>query len=1196
MQVTLVSVVFTTLISMGLIARSSDEITFEHLGVRHGLSQKSVYCILQDHVGFMWFGTQHGLNRYDGHNFKVFDYDPKNSYSLSHNLVLSICEDSKAEVLWVGTWRGGLNKFDRKTEKFVTFKNIPGDPTSLSDDKVNTIFLDKTGSLWIGTGKGVNRMVREEGKFKRYSHKELTGTEINAIYQDEISGLLLAGSDKGIFRYDRESDTIVPFTCESNPDNSLLLRINTIYADQEEILWIGTNEGLFKFKRDKGMYYHSQLDDPLTILKGKQVKSIYKDGSNRFWIGTGVDGLYCFVPKAEKPLKHFGPIPENPYSLSHTDVTKIYEDNSGLLWFGTNGGGLNKFDPSRKKFGLYREYPNDSNSLNNNDVLTIRPDKAGNIWIGTNGGGLTRFKPGTATFNHFKNTSIPKDSRKNEVRAVCPDDVTGLIWVGTQGAGLYTFDPLKEEFKPYVTKHIKANDYILNIYKDNSGDLWIGSDGGGLTRIQTDRKTCENFSKTPGEYYCLSNNQVFSIFEDSKGFLWVGTGTGGLNKFDRETRKFFYFQPSQYDNKSISHNFITAIYEDKKGTLWIGTNGGGLNKFEPETETFKVYTRKDGLSNNVVYDILEDNKGNLWLSTNKGLSKFNPITETFRNYTDRDGLQDYEFNRGAACKFKGDKMYFGGVKGFNVFDPEKVKKTSSPPPIVITSFKKFGETTELGKPVAYVDEIELSYGDSFISFEFAALSFANPQENQYKYKLDPVYSSWIPLGNTHEIALPNLEPGEYTFQVKGSNSDGTWNDEGVSINIEVQPPWWSERWVPILAVFLLAGTITGGFVWRIRAIEKKRNEAEKQKDEVSNAYTLLENQIKERIQAEKKLRESETRYRKLVETSPDAISLCDIEGNFVMTNPRLPELLGYSTDEFIHKVKSIFEMLTQEGCSLARTNAKFTLETGVTSNAEYILIAKDGTEIPVDISTALIKDDQGRPKYFLEIARDIRKRKEVEREEKLKREQMVQIDKMVSLGTLVSGVKLEDLILGFMNGVDRIKNIISSLRNFSRPENGISKEPVEVNKAIEQSINLTNNMVKKATNHFSFKPANDLPMIEANSHKLEQVFINLTQNAVQALPDNSKGIYITTEYKRSSNQIVIVFKDEGEGISESDIKFITDPFYTTKRDKGGTGLGLPISMQIIQEHGGNITFESERGVGTTVTVILPVDKHRGGGG
>ena len=905
-----------------------------------------------------------------------------------------------------------------------------------------------------------------------------------------------------------------------------------------------------------------------------------------------------------------------------------------MIWIGTCGGGINKVDPKRKKFDVYRNVPGEPNSLSYDDVMAICSGKNDIIWIGTRGKGINKFDPKEKRFYHYKIPhTVSKNPNRNKISAVREDD-DGVVWVGADEAGLFKFIPGKEIFV-HEKEFVKENEDVVCLYVDKQNVLWVGTMDGGLIKIDKNREKSRRYKKNLNDPNSLSDDKVFSICEDSSGALWIGTASGGLNKFDKK-EQFIRYRHKQNDPTSLSQNFIITIYQDRSGTMWIGTNGGGINKINSQPdqkETFSAYYNHDGFASNVIYAILEDNDNKLWLSTNKGLSRFDPRANTFRNYTIRDELQGYEFNGRVACKDDSGEMYFGGINGLNSFDPEKIreKENKSPPPVILTSFKRQGQEVKLNPSITNRECLELSYRDDFISLEFAALNFSEPGKNQYKYKLEPIHKDWIYSGYNHDVDLINLEPGKYEFRVMGANSDGVWSESETSIKIIVTPPFWQTTWFYICLMGALGSIIFLFARWRIGNIKKNN--------------LRLEKEIDDRKKAEEKLREKEELYRSLVDTSPDAITLSDIKGNIIMSNQQASFLLGYSDEEMFKGVRSIFRLLSVEERKKVRGCGKNTLEKGITRNAEFNLLTKNGTKIPVEISISLIKDKEGKPKYFLEMARDIRERKEAEKKEKLHRERLSRVEKMASLGRLISGAahelnnpvssikinaeifdrlwkdivpvldkyyeekkefymaglpyleaktRLDDLIIGLMENSQRIGKIINDLRDFSQPGDLLPREPLNINKVIQSSVNLTDNMIKDATNRFHIKLAKNLPLIKGNFQKLEQVFINLIRNACQALPDTDKPILIRSNYNKENKHAVIIVSDRGGGVEEKNLKYITDPFFTTKRNKGGIGLGLSRSIQIIQEHKGTMRFKSQVGKGTTVIVQLPVKEQANG--
>lgn len=1236
-------------------AKTSDDLKFEHISIEHGLSQGTVSCVIQDNRGFMWFGTQNGLNRYDGHEFKIYTSNSSNPDTLSRNLVISIFREQESETLWVGTLGGGLNKFDPNTEKFTSHRNNKNFEL-FKEMNIRAIHEDKKGVLWLGTDEGLYKSDPRKDTFQLCRDcKKKDGEfikKINTIYEDKKEKIWV-GADYGLYEYKYNSGKGYFKHYPIEQDYAFDIEVTAIYEYQPGELLIGTIIGMYKFGR--------KIEKPTPFkeekLKNKQISVIFKDKKNRLWIGTRGDGLYKLEPKG-KIISVYRNIPHDFTSLSNNYVLDIYQDKLGLIWIGTSGGCINKFDPEGKNFILLKNIPGNPDSLSNNEIRGICEGKNGGIWVGTRGGGLSKFDPVNKKFNHYLiGDDITKNPRRNDVNVIQSDHF-GNIWVGTFQAGLYRFVPDNGKFYPYESNSIGREERILSIFKDKKNYLWIGIQDKGLIKLdkKKERKELKPYENIPGESNGLSNNNVYAICEDHSGILWIGTGGGGLNKLDKEKEQFTHHIPEKDNSNSLSHNFISAIFEDQEFNLWIGTGGGGLNKLvDREKGIFKVYTRKDGLPNNVIYDILEDNKGNLWLSTNRGLSKFNPKTGKFINFTISDGLQGYEFNRGAACLGKKTgMMYLGGFNGFNAFEPTKIRDTWEPPDIVITSFKKLNKNVLQSTCISEIKELTLSYKDNFISFGFAALSFSYPENNQYAYKLEPIDKDWIQLGNKHDKDFTGLGPGKYNFHVKGADSHGVWNENGTSIKITINPPFWATWWFYTLIILALIIGVFTAIKLRTRMIEiQKRklqalvdvrtDEINQQKEELKEANVHLKQEIDIREQAEASLKESEERYRTLVETSPDAIIFSDAEGgSIIFANQQCLLLSGYSNVEDMRKhVSNIFNFIDKEDRDRANQNAEKIKKGGFVKNNEYKVRSKEGIHITVEIRTALVRDAEGRPQYLLSVIRDIRERKEAEKQERIQREKLIQADKMISLGTLVSGVaheintplasikmnseifdrvwndvlpvldehyiknkdfsmadlayedsksRLEDLMTGLTESSQRIEKIINDLRDYSRPSDDLPLESIEINKVIESSANLTNNMLKKSTKNFSTKLAENLPLIRGNFQKLEQVFINLIKNACQFLMDKSKKIEISTIYEKEKNQIAIKVMDEGIGIKEEHKKYITDPFFTTNRDQGGTGLGLFISMQIIHDHNGRMEFQSEKGKGTTVTVILPVNE------
>ena len=809
----------------------SKEIKFERLSVEHGLSQSSGSAIIQDSQGFLWFGTQDGLNKYDGINFTIYRHDPLDTTTISGNYIGSLCED-KDGFIWVATEEGGLDRFDVEKEIFEHFRDKLIEVSSLSEISVRRIYRDKLGTVWFSTNLGLAGFDKIEKQFEFFL-REASNSEpqaISAILEDS-EGTFWVGSQGRMFTFDRNENRFLEFKINVSREINF---ISTIYEDSYGLLWFGTfPAGLVQYDRtsDKFKLFQNDLNDPRTLSQNA-VSNISEDKKGNLWVGTESRGLNRWN-RSKGTFTQFLHDPLDPGSLSNNMILSLLVDHSGTLWTGTSGGGINKYDPNKVKFAHYKNDLRNPDALRGNMVWSIFKDSEGFIWAGTQMGGLTRFDPETDAYKVFKHDPSDSFSLSSDAVFAIQEDPSGAIWVGTNGGGLNRLDKRTGKFKRYQwdsenSKSLSSN-RIKILYFDKNGTLWLGTLGGGLNKLDPKNKEFNRYVNDPENPGSLSSNWVTSIFEDMKGNIWIGTIGGGLNYFDKRTETFSRYLHNP-DANSLSHNYVMSICEEPLGILWIGTNYG-FNRFDLETNDFKHYTTRDGLPNNVIYGVLADDQGNLWISSNRGLSRFDPGTETFNNYDIDDGLQSFEFNSGTYFKSKSGEMFFGGVNGFNVFHPDSVKDDPNIPSIVISNFKKFDQRFRLGDVLTEFGLLKLSYKDNFITFEFAALDYTNPQKNQYAYKLEGLHDDWIYSGNQRYATFTNLDPGEYVFRVKGANSDGVWNERGASVRILITPPFWKTWWFMWLAI-CLSLTALLLVVMNLRERAKKKAELNKKISEL----------------------------------------------------------------------------------------------------------------------------------------------------------------------------------------------------------------------------------------------------------------------------------------------------------------------------------------------------------------------------
>jgi signal transduction histidine kinase/ligand-binding sensor domain-containing protein/DNA-binding response OmpR family regulator len=829
------------------ISAQSPKVKFERLSTEHGLSHSSVYCIFQDRKGFLWFGTENGLNRYDGYQFTTYYYEPDDTTSLSNSWVWSILEDHTG-TLWVGTV-DGLNQFDRNRDCFVRYKHDPGNPASLSCSYVRVILEDHAGTLWIGTTNGLNRFDRDTGKFISYNRntdnpEHLGGNYILTICEDQ-SQTLWVGTQGGLFRYDREKDALIPSEEWRELMTNKPLIVSALYQDRLGMLWIGTWGWGTAHKRPGWNQTIVSHDNWLNIPAGNL--SFCEDHSGTLWIAanrlsqlnreTGLLAEYQYDPKL-------------PTSISSPQIRAIYESRhgeNGVLWFGTFWGGVSKLVQKQKKFVNYRPEFKNLTELNQNRISALVEGQDGEFWVGTAGSGLYQFDRETKNSSHYRIDPLwAPNTSPDFIEALCVDQ-NGELWVGASySGGLHRYDRKRDRFTHFL--HDPKNPFSLSlnhisaIHEDRFGILWVGTDGGGLNQFDRNQERFIRYQHQPQDSGSLSSNKVKIIFEDSSGVLWIGTWGGGLNKFDRERDKFVRYQHEPGNPNSLSDNRIMTICESPAGVLWIGTSSAGLNRFDCRDERFTSFTVKDGLPSNNIYGMLSDDRGNLWISTDKGLSKFNIATKIFRNYDAADGLPGDEFSERAFCKSKTGELFFGGRHGFTAFYPDSIQDNPFVPPIVLTDFKIMNKPAELDTAIAEKKHIVLRHDENFLSFEFAALNYVSPEKNQYRYKMEGVDQDWIYSGNPTGVArrfanYTGIAPGDYVFKVRGSNNDGVWNEQGASVRITINPPWWRTNWAYAIYALLI-----GTALYVVRRLERHRfqtlNELKMQRFEAQKLFEL----------------------------------------------------------------------------------------------------------------------------------------------------------------------------------------------------------------------------------------------------------------------------------------------------------------------------------------------------------------------
>ncbi len=1124
-----------------------DEIKFDRISIESGLSQSSILCICKDRVGFFWFGTYDGLNRFDGYQFKVYKNDPANPFSLSNNHVETIIEDKSGD-LWFGT-ENGLEKFDREKERFIIYRNIPNDTSSLSYNYIRYLYEDPSGNIWVGTyGGGLNKFDKKSGKFIRYlndpqNNKSLSNNRILAIFEDSRKQLWV-GTNIGLNRLDKNKREFTRYMNDpKNPFSVSADAISLIFEDKKKNIWIGTwGEGLdrYDYSTNRFYCYKNEAGNPHS-LSHNIVRSILQDKKGNIWVGTdggGINILKNGLIDKNQFIRLRNDL-KDPGSISSNSVLSIYEDKSNIIWLGTDFGGINKCVLDKKKVTLYRNQPDNPNSLNNNSVVAIMEDENGIIWIGTNGGGVNRFDRKNNKFAFYLNDpKNPSSITHNIIRAICEDSL-GKLWIGTDG-GLNLFDPIENKFTWYRNepnnKNSLSDNTVWSTIKDKAGDIWVGTTE-GLNRFDYKKQKFIQYKNQPGNLNSLSDNYVWSIFEDSKGIIWIGTLNGGLNRFDPKQNTFTNYKNGHFN--LLSNNKILCLREDHNGIMWIGCNGG-LFSYDRNSDKLTSYSGEEGLPHVAIQGILEDGHGNMWLSTTNGLLKINPKTLKYKNYFERDGFQGNEYIVNACCKLKSGEMIFGGNNGFNIFYPDSIKDNSEIPKVVFTDFQinyqpvpigeKEGKGTFLNKSITESDEITLSYKDNVISLEFAALHYIAPMANQYAYMMEGFDNNWnYTKANRRFVTYTNLPGGTYIFHVKASNNDGIWNEKGTSIKIIILPPWWKTLWFRILFILTIITCSISFYLFRVMALQRQKR--------------ALEQKVDERTSQLKEVNEALNETNTVLEERQQFI---EEQAEEIKTNN---ENLKDINELLVDKQKVILEQSEQ----MKEANQQLSL-LNATKDKFFSIIAHD------------LRNPFNAVSGFSNLL--IKKIDTITQEKSLK-----------YLNTIYTASKTGN-------------NLLENLLQWSRSQTGhITFEPVrldlftiaeEVLKLIEGDAEQKNISIKQLIDQNIF--------VFADENMLKTVFRNIVSNAIKFSYENGTIILKSG----INNQFVEVnISDSGVGISKENIEklFRIDVTVSTKGtlNESGTGLGLVLCKEFIEKNGGKIWVESEVAKGSSFIFTIPKD-------
>ncbi|WP_062543036.1 two-component regulator propeller domain-containing protein [Rufibacter tibetensis] len=1138
------------------------ELNFTKLSVENGMPENWAYCSLQDKYGYLWFGTQNGLVRYDGYKVKVYNLETAGKKEQSYRSISTVKEDS-AGVIWVGTRTNGLYRYNRNTDDFTHFphtskegkplvneitmvvltdvkgnlwtKNVDGDKKwhvdrinlktgsfttydSLSEGKFNLptgtyndLFQDSKGQVWLGTDNGLYRFNAKQEKFTGYLVSQDTARKngILKIYE--------APSQPGVLwlaQKTKAGNALVRFNTENNKatfyKNEELSKgpgsVQTIFEDSGHRLWVGTNKGISRFDRATNTFASYAVNDKNLEPKADSCFDIKEGRNGALWILSGKGLLH--LPSTAGRLHRYTADLSLPDGLPSNALWGSLIDRNGGVWVSIRSFGVYRLNEVQSQFE-YIHHTGDKTGYPGRTATSIALLKTGGYLVCTP---LGLYESDQA-LKKFTAVALPGQDGPPVIPSRISIDKDGIAWIGSRQHGLFRYNPISKQVINY--QNIKgdssslSHNHVVNVFEDSKGRLWVGTFGGGLCRL--DQKTGKferfpfiiNSGTTIPENGELDDDQVSKLLEDRSGTLWVGTNNGGLNKLDQKTGEF-----TSFHNNEKGFESVTSIYEDRAGRLWAGTYVGGLFLVDREKGILRRFTEKEGLLYDQVYSIREDAAGNLWLGGGRGYSIFNPKSFAVTTLSSQNGLPSTNMAVGGNSTAPNGDWLVGTGDGILRFNPDQLVSNATLPQIVIEgiSYLKTGQDSKEETSVLWpgTEEVRLKHDENRVTFQFTGIHYTNPALNRYQYKLEGYDQHWLDGGNQRTVTYTNLSPGTYTFFVKAANSDGVWNEKAATATVVIRSPWWQTWWAYVLYVLVFAAVVWGYIRVRSKAL-------------------LRENKV---------LEEKVTHRTAQLQTSLEELKVTQ---NQLIQSEKMASL-GELTAGIAHEIQNPLNFVNNFS----------------------------------EVSVELLEEMQE------ELQRG-------ETEEAL---------------VIASGVK-ENLQKISHHG-KRADSIVKGMLQHSQNNSG-QKAPTDLNALVDEYLRLSYHGLRARDKSFNAELVTDfdgtLPKIEVVAQDLGRVFLNLFNNAFYAVQQKKKaegsGFHpqVSVKTKITEHGVLIEVSDNGIGIPVGIQNKILQPFFTTKPTGEGTGLGLSLSYDIIVKgHGGGLKIDSQEGAYTTFSVTLPFQK------